>query len=362
MSPGRNSRSLYFVHHKSSDRIEIRRAEEFSRYTITPSSPRPPYLHFTARDRLYICKCTDPGCHESSSEVASYSPHLAAELNLYLLRYHLELSTMADFHAYKAHQQTEWAFDGVNVSHFHYTTKQKDVVCRCKTPDHGYSPVRNPTIVELCVGFFRQYDNEMTCTKKQWRKDGSRPSTSDSHERDSFEYDSKSMHDLLNRPGREQQGFDVGPETPHPDMTHLRSGPNREPDIPALVWINARPSKWNDSTTTSSTPLGPAPVPQFPTVLPIVRPSSLRLGRRASVTTIWSAIQRDADGQAPEVSQGLVGVPQHVDLSDSLGISNSNKHGRRATVACKSKRGNSTHELPDPRGSEPFYTSLSELP
>jgi hypothetical protein len=350
MSPESNSRNLYFVHHRNSDRIEIRRAEEFSRYSIKPSSPRPPYLlHFTAEDRLYVCKCADPGCHESPSTVASYSMHLAAELTLYLLRFHLELSTMADFYAYKAHQQTEWAFEGVDVSDFHYATKQKDVVCRCNVPDHGHSPVRNPTIVELCVRFFRQHESRMTCTKEQWRTGGDRPLTSDSHERDAFEYDSRSMQDLLNRAGREQQGLDVGPETPRPDMTHLRNGPNREPDIPAVVWINARPSKWNEPTTASSTPLGTAPVPQSPTVVPItsVRPSR-RLHRQASVTTIWSVIQRDADGRAPEVSPGLDGVPQHVDLS--------NKHDRRATVASYSS------ELPDPRGSVLPDTDINELP
>jgi hypothetical protein len=371
--PAGPSRSLAFVHHRKSGKVEVRRTEDFSRQAKTPLTPRSRYLHFTAEDYSQICQCTDPGRHEFSSAVASYSKHLAAELTWYFLRRQLEESSIADFNIYRARQQTELALEGVNVTHFHFATKQKDVVCRCVESHHGQGPVQNPQIVELCVGFFRRFNNKTTCTKAQWRGDIDQFPGTISPSSGSSKYDSRSMHDLLHQHQRERQVFDV---EPLPDMTHLRSGPHGEPDIPEQVWTYARPSRWtirDDPATSSSTPLGTAVMPQFPvatvaSTIETVRPASQHLYRRASVETIWSTVQQDATGQAPEVLSECLIEPVNIRPINRSGTSSSDEYGPRAAAALSPRvannvaRGDGISESPDSWGSGVFGTCLSELP
>jgi hypothetical protein len=307
MALARRDSNLVFMHHRKTGELEIRRDGEFYQIPKSPSTPLQRHLHYTNEHRRRVCRCSHSLRHKKSFLIASESKHLAANLTRYLDHRSLEACSMADFRASDIQQQADWASEGIFVDKFHYATRQKDVACRCTKPNnHSRGTVRNPEIVELCVHFFRKNVNKMTCTKAQWRGTPVPSHQGSSAESDSFKYDSKPMHNLLRK--RERSDYDAAPLTPHLDMADLCSGPNGEPDLPKQVWESGRPIMWGGrrgSATSCSTPLGTAASPKFPVdsgldISGDGRPASIRYPQRASVATIWSNVQRDAAGQAPD--------------------------------------------------------------
>jgi hypothetical protein len=306
--PEHNS-NLVFVHHKRTGEVAIRRSDGSSKRPKTPQTPMLRHIHYTDQYRSKFCRCRYPTCHECPSQVASESAHLAANLTRYLVQHCREASSMVRFRAYKEQQQADWAHEGICINDFHYATRQKDVVCRCTKPNnHGQGWVRNPEIMELCAEYFRINKSKMTCAKAQWYTAGAVPIGGTSSNNDSFKYDSLSVKEVLHNPTR--QILDSPMPSPRSDMIHFRSGPNENSDIPEQVWVKARPSLWNGrrgSETCCSTPLGIAATPQSPVgglAHPRRRTQSMPLNipKIGSVSTAWSAIQRNAAGEAPEVS------------------------------------------------------------
>jgi hypothetical protein len=303
MTRSRQRENLVFVHHKRRGEVEIRRADGFSKRPKTPQTPMPQHLHYTAHDHSNFCRCSNSKHHGYSTPIGSDSIYPAANLKMYLDQHCLEASSMASFHDYKEKQQTDWAHKGVSIGNFHYASKQKDVVCRCTKPNnHGQGQVRNPEIVELCAEHYRRNINSMTCSKAQWRLARAVSSGRRTSDSDSFKYDFQSVQNIL-------QASNSPLPSPQSDMAYHRSIPDGSPDIPEKVWVKARPSLWNarrGSEISCSTPLGTAITHPSPLGLwahPRRRTQSVPLHStdRASVSTVWSAVKRDAAGVAPEV-------------------------------------------------------------
>jgi hypothetical protein len=295
MARSRKSDNLIFVHHKWGE-VEIRRADGFSKRPQTPQTPMPRHLHHTAQDLSSFCQCSNSKRHGHLKPFGSDSVYLAANLKLYLNQHCHETSSMDSFRAYKEKQQADWAHDGVCIGDFHYATKQKDVVCRCTKPNnHGQGQVCNPEIVELCAEYYLRNSNKVTCSKFQWRLAKAVSSGGKRSDSDSFKYDLQSVQDVLQ-------------PSPRSNMAYHRSGSNSSSDIPEEVWVKARPSLWNGRRgleTSCSTPLGTAATHPSPRVSAHPRRQTqylpLQSARRASVSTVWSTVQRDAASDAPEV-------------------------------------------------------------
>jgi hypothetical protein len=303
MALSRKSDNLAFVHHKQTGEFEIRRVDGFSKRAKSPRTPIARHLHYTAQDRSKFCQCSDLKSHGYSRPIVSDSAPFAANLKLYLDQHCLKTSSMASFHAYKEQQQADWAHKGVCIGDFHYATKQKDVVCRCMKPNnHGQGQVRNPEIVELCAEYYLRNRDKMTCSKFQWRLARTVSSGGSRSDSDSFKYDSQSVQEVL-------QALNAPLPSLRSDMVYYRSGPNGSSDIPEEVWVKARPSLWNGrcgSETSCSTPLGTATTPPYSLSIsahPRQRIQSVPLpaAKRESTSTVWSTVQRDAAGDAPEV-------------------------------------------------------------
>ncbi|KAF1914023.1 hypothetical protein BDU57DRAFT_455376 [Ampelomyces quisqualis] len=322
--PRRNS-NLVLVHHRKTGELEIRRTGEFSTIPKTPSTPLPRHLHYTNEDHRRVCRCPHSERHRKPSPVASESKYLVANLTRYLDQCHLEACSIADFRASEIQQQTHWASEGVLNDKFHYATRQKDVVCRCTRPNnHGRGRVRNPDIVELCVKFFRKNVDRMTCTKSQWRQIDVLSQDGSSSDSDSSKYESKSMQNILRE--REQLNYAAAPVTPHPRVVQLFSGPNEASDVPEQVWEATRPSMWSGrrgSATSCSTPLGTAASPRSLGTDAKSRPTLFISPPRASIATVWSDVQRDAAGQAPELLSENSERPLNGNRIDATALFNS---------------------------------------
>lgn len=212
------------------------------------------------------------------------------------------------------------ATEGLRAERVHYLGKDKDIACRCNRSDHlNYRQVRNSEIQELCAQFFMKHSTETTCNREQWRAvDLERPEVSrvssmpkvgrgqsvsrrTSLSRDSFEYDSPSMIELLK--GRDARSLDSKKLRSRPpsivrlsqsrpssldsdDMIHLSHGPDGEADIPESVWRVGRPSVYlsqHNAESLASTPLGSSVIPAQqnvyyePTFMQI-RSSTLKIG------------------------------------------------------------------------------------
>ncbi|KAH4111298.1 hypothetical protein HBH46_000260 [Parastagonospora nodorum] len=258
---------------------------------------------------------------------------------------------MDDFYAYQRSQNEHWASSRVHVEDFHYATAQKDIVCRCTRPNnHGQGWVRNTEIIEMCAEFFYRNKAKMTCTKAQWRTAGTVSPGNNASQRfiapnkDAAniipvegdiisksipsKYDSKSTTDLLR--ARADASVDTPYPSPKSDMEHLRSGPTGAADIPEEVWTKARPSVWTDrrvSASSSSTPLGIASVPHFPTgqVSHAFISEHEVATQHASAATNWSQVQRDAEGELykiPTASSACSLTPTRTKiLADKFGAS-----------------------------------------
>jgi hypothetical protein len=308
MTRSRQFSNLVFVHRKRTGEVEIRRADGFSR-PKAPRTPVPIHLHYTSHDLSNFCRCPNPSRHRFSPAVAFDSTHLAASLTRYLDQHDLEASCTAHFHAFNQQRRDTWAHQGIRIANFHYATRQKDVVCRCTKPNnHGQGTVRNHDIVELCAAYFLRNKTKMTCTKAQWRVVCGEAKSPDN---DSFKYDSREVQQLLHT----SEQVNCRLPSSRSDMDYFYAGLNGDADIPEHVWEHARPSVWNGrrgSETSCSTPLGTtaAPVDGAYHVSQRRRQSApLEQSRRSSVATVWSAIQRDAAGDAPEFARNLPRTP-----------------------------------------------------
>jgi hypothetical protein len=310
MAQPRQSSNLAFVHHKRTGEVEIRRADGYCPRPKVSQTPKPVHLHYTSPDLSNFCRCPNLQRHKFSSPFSSNPTHLAANLTRYLAHHDLETSSVAHFHAYNQQWHTKWAQEGIRIANFHYATKQKDVVCRCTKPNnHGGGVVRNQATVSLCAAYFAHNKGKMTCTKAQWRENCAEAKSPES---DSFKYDSREVRELLRNSKQEASSSFLNclrPSSALSDMKHLCAGPNGEPDVPEQVWEHARPSVWNarrGSETSCSTPLGTAATTvNEPLHMTQQRRQSMPLeqSRRASIATVWSIVQRDAAGDAPESAE-----------------------------------------------------------
>jgi len=271
------------VRHKKTGKIDVRRANEFARYTT--SSNLSDSLHYVGSDRTRVCRCTDLNHHyQQIVTVASKSTHLNASLMLYMSRKGLKSCTIARFESYQNHRQAVWRKEGVDTNTFHYMNHEKTIVCRCLEPrDHNAGIVRNFEIIDGCAEFFVSHQKAMTCTKEQWQRvEGdlppvySPPVTSPHHQQsmrspvshqDSFRYDSQSTQKLRRKHAiRESASSDskvcsVVRPVALPSSQRPPSGPSGEPDIPAEVWRNSGLSVWvppRESASITTTPLGSA--------------------------------------------------------------------------------------------------------
>ncbi|KAF1829027.1 hypothetical protein BDW02DRAFT_510913 [Decorospora gaudefroyi] len=323
-SLSKNKNEHVFVRHKRTGDIDIRLANELS--------PRPRYsplrgLHYIGAARTHVCRCSNPKSHyEKTFDIASESTHLNASLTLYMDRHHLESCTIADYQKYLERQKAQWVKHGVRVADFHYVSKNKDVVCRCRTPQHhDCGAPRNPEIVEQCAGFFCNYHNKLTVGKEQWKRvNGDLPPAYDSG------LQSQQAHPRPGTAGSPRSLFDrsplspememrstaerVAPVEPTPSRHRSESIPQAQPEIPPQLWQKARPSLWvpqDDTGSALSTPIGTAfpesPVgPAVPVKIPLDnRTTTLEFSprlQRISTATYWSRIQRDAGVSDEETS------------------------------------------------------------
>lgn len=321
-----------FVHHRRTGHIDVRRANEFSKRHASWHLDHA--LHYVGTDRARVCRCQHPTHHyEKIIPVASESTHLDAALRLYMDRHGLESCSVADFHEWKVRRDAAWAKDGVCVDQFHYTSKAKDVVCRCHRPsDHAYGAPRNPQIIEQCAEFFELNQDKMSCTSRQWRSmhgdtppayspDPVSPIHDSMPTTDHFQYQSskKGLSPRL----QEMRICSTAERVAPVDMQHLRGGPRNEPDIPESVWQHARPSVCiprRESDTAVSTPLGTSLPPFDPlhqqkrsTVTSRVRNPDPP--RPTTTSTNWSDVQRRASvsDDEPRPTYSRLGVSPLLD-------------------------------------------------
>lgn len=188
--------------------------------------------------------------------------------------------------------------DGRRAGRFHYPGKDKRIVCQCRGTSHSdCRQVHNAEIEDLCHEFFLMYPMATTCSREQWRAidtettetamnpsatalgDDRLPSKRTSCGRDSFEYDSLSVVELL--AARDRRSFDSGTARLRPaaclrssyprsssldtiDKRHLSNGPHGVVDVPEDVWRVSRPSVYlgqHNTGSFTSTPLGSSIAP-----------------------------------------------------------------------------------------------------
>ncbi|KAI4908001.1 uncharacterized protein J4E92_011005 [Alternaria infectoria] len=166
-----NKGNYVYVRRKRTRSVEVRRADDLHRHSLSSLSSEERILHYVGEERTRVCRCHDAGRHgERTSTVACESRHLSASIMLYLDRHGLESCSFADFRKYRASREAKWAMEGVFVEDFHYTSRNKDFVCRCSQPrKHSYQTPRHPEIVEQCAEFFCMHKDKNTVTKDQWK-------------------------------------------------------------------------------------------------------------------------------------------------------------------------------------------------
>lgn len=272
-------RNFVLVRSKRTSKIDIRRANRFSKYRSTSLSIKPHELHYVGRDCTRVCRCVQPYQHsESLLTVASNDTHLHANLLLYMERNGLESTTIPQFNEHMKQRKSKWCEEGVNIDAFHYASKDKSLVCRCsRQHKHDYGIPRNPHIIEQCVEFFRSCKDRNLCTKeeRQTFHSDSPPAYSSYASKPSkprylpFQYDSPSTYNLLLNRATQTDCSPISPEMELRNtaesfvpsgMRHLLSGSQGEPDIPEEVWHKARPSIWTcpsqGAGSSVTTPLG----------------------------------------------------------------------------------------------------------
>jgi hypothetical protein len=188
--------------------------------------------------------------------------------------------------------------EGERSGSLHYLSKDKEIVCRCRASRHfSCRQVRNPEIEELCDEFFLMSPLATTCSREQWRAidaetadpmgASSSPGTENyrpasrlkSSRRDSFEYDSPSVVELLAT--RDRRSLDSGttriiqashqrsPNSGSSSLVrvhirHLNNRPYGEADVPEEMWRVSRPSVYlgqHHTGSFTSTPLGSSATP-----------------------------------------------------------------------------------------------------
>ncbi|KAF1938331.1 hypothetical protein EJ02DRAFT_437208 [Clathrospora elynae] len=327
-----------FVHSKKTGEMSIRAANEFSkRPTSIPLNQC--VLHYIGHDRTRFCRCSNPNRHyEKTFDVVSESTHLKASLILYMDRHDIESCNIAEFQKYKKQRKAQWAKYGMHIDDFHYTSKKKNVVCRCaKFESHGYGAPRNSEIIEQCAEYFCLHQGMMSCSKQQWRRiesDFPPVYSSPITQPEPFKHVSQSFYEFSEnrdaKPDHSPVSLEmemrsnaecVTPVAP----THRRKASQDEPEMPTKVWQNARPSLWvpeYGTPSAMSTPLGTAypvtsilrpTVAVFPatSILPPTvptkishgsAPAPLNLSQRAFTSAYCSDIQWDAGVSDEEAS------------------------------------------------------------
>ena len=271
------------------------------------SSSSTSYLHYTDDSRLYACRCSCPQDHERAYPVSEDHRNLANAVIRYMDKLGIDSCHQPNFYQYFEQQKIELALNGVRAERFHYFRKNKDIVCRCSSIEHrGYRRVQDPEIRELCAAFFTSNTTKTICTREQWRamktnlQERARlspilsPASTaqfvclSTPRKDSFEYDSPSMVDLLNflekRPRSshkhhsqrcsEARSLSSDKSCLHGHMVHLSSGQDGEVDIPKDVWRVSRPSVYlgqHRTNSVMSTPLGSSITPVAMDVAPELR-------------------------------------------------------------------------------------------
>lgn len=259
-------------------------------------------LHYIDHTCLVACRCIKPWDHGGAHPATDGNKHTAIAITRYLNKFNLESCNLAGFCEYTTRQKLEWAASGVRAERFHYSSKDKAVVCRCNKPGHlNYKRVHNPEIQELCAEFFQWNTTETTCTREQWRAVTMQSSKAErilaaleanaaelarkllTPESDSFEYDSSSVIELLRnreeRPRSSRTRHSCKSSRKSAEPAHLSNGPNGEADIPEGVWRRSRPSVYlgqHDTETVVSTPLGSNVVPVVQEATPVSRSSRSR--------------------------------------------------------------------------------------
>ncbi|RAQ99093.1 hypothetical protein DDE82_008617 [Stemphylium lycopersici] len=316
---------LVMVRRRQTGDIEIRRADEFSRvrpfFAIEDRT-----LHYVGSDRTRVCRCSSPERHfVRTFNVASESTHLNANLTLYMNRHCLESCTIAAFRTYRRRREAQWAKDAVFIDEFHYANFDKTLLCRCLRPSsHEYGRPRNLEIVEQCAEFFCLYKEAMKVSREQWRRiDGDSPpsytpepqveySRSTKPRFESSPYCRMPSHEPMNseeqsrRRSEPEMRIRSIAERMAPGISRHRckdSAMQQGPEMPPKVWHDGRPSLWKvpDSTFSGvSTPLGstfspPTGAPNAAGKIPLKHRSiSMDSAHRASTSTYWTQIQRDA--------------------------------------------------------------------
>jgi len=280
-----NKGNYVYVRRKRTRSVEVRRADDLHRHSLSSLSSEERILHYVGGERTRVCRCHDAGRHgERTSTVACESRHLSASIMLYLDRHGLESCSFADFRKYRASREARWAMEGVFVEDFHYTSRNKDFVCRCSQPrKHSYQTPRHPEIVEQCAEFFCMHKDKNTVTKDQWKGvNGDEPpaytpsvdflsgsmtfgsmtssSVGESRPSSSGHAGEKSRP----RASLETRIRDTAERISSiiPGRHRSASIPAREPEMPPQVWQKGRPSvliSQHGSSSRDSTPMGSAP-------------------------------------------------------------------------------------------------------
>jgi hypothetical protein len=264
-----------YVRRKRTRSIDVRREDDLYSRRSSSLSPHELVLHYVGSDRECVCRCSDPERHrEQTFTVASESRHLSAGLMLFLDRHGLQTCAITDFRKYRKAQEADWAMEDVYVEDFHYTSRDKNVVCRCsQSRKHSYSAPRNPGIVEQCAEFFSLHKDRDSVTKDQWKGvNGDSPPAYSSSVGDEPKHMSRSLlgsprnigENVKSRSSLETKMRDAAERIASviPGRHRRASTPERQPDIPPQVWQRGRPSGLMSRPGTSSldsTPMGSAP-------------------------------------------------------------------------------------------------------
>ena len=108
--------------------------------------------------------------HERPHHINVHSKNLAVSIARHTDKFEIELRSILEFNTHLARRKTESALSGACAERYHYSSLNKDVVCRCNKRKHqDHKTVKNQQIWELCVRFFQLNSTKTTCTRKQWR-------------------------------------------------------------------------------------------------------------------------------------------------------------------------------------------------
>ncbi|KZM23432.1 zinc ion binding [Ascochyta rabiei] len=301
-----------------------------------------PFLHYTDDTHLKACRCLEAEEHERSHPVSDDDKNLAIAVARYLGKFGLESCLQSVFHQYYEQKKIEWALNNVRAERFHYSSKNKDFVCRCDLHQHrNYRRVHNPEIQELCAEFFQLNTTETGCTQEQWRKFDVKSQKSFAAQsnweadlvetrtslprlrKSALEYDSPTGIELIKSREECLQGFhgyrsrrSSSPRKRHATksshMAHLSSRSNGVTDIPEDVWRVSRPSVYlgqYETESTMSTPLGSAATPAWHNAGPVRKTQEFRPSRLGLLSNPPSGTRHD-----------------HTRQPSSLGVDSGNVH------------------------------------